>query len=60
MAHNCPDCGLHCHCGGDIDDLLLNQEHFVLGCVHCPHDDDEERWDDDDERKIPEDDGSEC
>ena len=22
MAHECPDCGCQCHCGGDIDDLL--------------------------------------
>jgi hypothetical protein len=22
MAHSCPDCGLLCHCGSDIDDYL--------------------------------------
>lgn len=19
--HSCPDCGVYCHCGGDIDDI---------------------------------------
>lgn len=25
MAHACPDCGLLCHCGGDIDDILWSE-----------------------------------
>jgi hypothetical protein len=36
MAHECPDCGLSCHCNGDIDDCLLNDEEDVIACRHCP------------------------
>lgn len=35
MAHECPDCGLICHCRGDIDDLLLNRDPEVCACTHC-------------------------
>jgi hypothetical protein len=45
MAHECPDCGLICHCNGDIDDLLLNFEKDVNKCCHC----DILKKDDDDE-----------
>lgn len=39
MAHSCPDCGLTCHCCGDIDDLLLNVESDVAICKHCTPED---------------------
>lgn len=35
MAHECPDCGQTCYCGGDIDDCLLNTDDDVIGCTHC-------------------------
>lgn len=35
MAHDCPDCGLLCHCGGDIDDICLDDEDSVARCTHC-------------------------
>jgi len=41
MTHQCPDCGLTCHCGGDIDDLLLDLDKYVNGCTHCAGDDSE-------------------
>lgn len=34
MAHECPECGLMCYCGGDIDDLCLNDEDDVIHCTH--------------------------
>lgn len=52
MAHECPECGLSCHCGGDIDDMLLNNDRYVHGCSHCWNEDepydltDDEDWDD--------------
>ena len=32
MAHECPRCGSCCHCGGDMDDVVV---HDVTDCVHC-------------------------
>ena len=26
MAHTCPDCGLTCYCGGDIDDICFGDD----------------------------------
>lgn len=37
MAHRCNMCGLKCHCGGDIDDLILGENY---GCIHCEDDED--------------------
>lgn len=34
MAHECPECGLMCYCGGDIDDLLMNG---IDEEIHCRH-----------------------
>ncbi len=45
MAHTCPDCGVKCHCCGDIDDLVFGVEY---GCVHCETDGDRDENDDDD------------
>ena len=42
MAHNCPVCSLVCHCSGDIDDMVLNQEKFVASC-RCALRDERER-----------------
>jgi len=46
MAHTCPECGQTCHCGGDIDDLILDFDEDVIGCTHCSDEDMEEYWDD--------------
>lgn len=35
MAHNCPNCGLRCHCGGDIDDLVFTDSEREAFCDHC-------------------------
>lgn len=35
MAHECPECGSQCHCGGDIDDLLLPSRKYESQCEHC-------------------------
>lgn len=45
MAHNCPECYALCHCGGDIDDLLLNCEEDINGCTHsdiCQYEDEDD------------------
>lgn len=31
MAHTCPECGMLCHCGGDIDDLDFGE---AMRCNH--------------------------
>lgn len=33
MAHSCPECDQACYCGGDIDDVLL--EDGEDACTHC-------------------------
>lgn len=40
MAHECPECGQVCYCGGDIDDLLLNGTDEEEMCDHCDGEDD--------------------
>lgn len=57
MAHSCPECGLTCHCNGDLDDLLFAgspEEENCTCCIckqcgdtleFCMCDDD--RWEDD-------------
>lgn len=37
MAHLCPECGMKCHCGGDVDDLC-----FDIASRYCCHCDDDE------------------
>ena len=46
MAHECPDCGMVCYCGGDLDDCCNNFEEDVMHCFHnCPQDSyDENEW----------------
>ena len=34
MAHECPECGLLCHCNGDIDDCMFNFDDDVNNCTH--------------------------
>lgn len=34
MAHECPGCGLICHCDGDISDLLFCEDERE-NCDHC-------------------------
>ena len=34
MAHECPECGMQCHCGGDIEDCCNNYEEDVINCQH--------------------------
>jgi len=38
MAHECPECGLTCYCGGDIDDICWGEQTGY--CKHCDEDDD--------------------
>lgn len=42
MAHNCPDCSYTCHCGGDIDDMVMDGTKEEQHCTHCPDEDDGE------------------
>ena len=35
MAHECPTCGLQCHCGGDIDDMVLPSRKHESRCDCC-------------------------
>lgn len=44
MAHTCPECGMVCHCGGDIDDICFGEADEF--CSHCAHDEDND-WEDD-------------
>jgi len=34
MAPECPECGVICHCNGDIDDCLNNFEDDQNRCTH--------------------------
>lgn len=47
MAHECPECGMLCHCGGDIDDLVFTSTRYELMCKHC--DDKDEKPEDSEE-----------
>jgi len=52
MAHECPDCGMRCHCGGDIDDIVFDDNKYSKGCCCCeskylPDDDDDNHCDGD-------------
>jgi hypothetical protein len=49
MAHTCPECGVLCHCGGDIDDCEMDGTEDQMQCSHC---DDEDRVCDDDPQEI--------
>jgi coenzyme F420-reducing hydrogenase gamma subunit len=48
MAHECFDCSAVCHCGGDIDDMVMSGTSEELRCTHdCTDDDYEEMWGED-------------
>jgi hypothetical protein len=49
MAHTCPECGLLCHCGGDIDDCEFDGTPEQDACSHC---DDNDRECDDDPTEL--------
>jgi len=34
MAHSCPECGVLCYCGGDIDDLCFDDSDEQMCCTH--------------------------
>lgn len=38
MAHECPKCGMKCHCNGDIDDLLIYDEPNCNCCEYSLED----------------------
>jgi hypothetical protein len=46
MAHECPDCTTVCHCGGDIDDMLMNDTTEERACTHFRRCKPEEVYDD--------------
>lgn len=54
MAHTCPECGLLCHCGGDIDDCEFDGTPEQLNCSHCDeNDDDRPESEDEDSQPTP-------
>lgn len=38
MAHSCPICDSYCTCGGDIDDMQLDETEYTINCTHCTDD----------------------
>ena len=46
MGHFCPDCGMSCHCHGDIDDIIFDRLP-TGGCDCCAFRDDDDGCDDD-------------
>lgn len=55
MGHSCPDCGCACYCGGDIDDVILDDTPEQSRCTCCDEDrhvgdDDEDDWRDDEDQ----------
>lgn len=45
MAHECPECGLLCHCNGDIDDICFGESDECKCCIDKLDDDDYEDGD---------------
>lgn len=49
MAHECPECGMSCHCNGDIDDISFGEDPNCIcsssewGCGK--YDGEEDEWD---------------
>lgn len=48
MSHSCPECGMACHCSGDIEDHDTGEE-YVGSCTCCFED-----------RRDPEEDDNDC
>ena len=44
MAHECPECSMLCHCGGDIDDMNFGVSDTYCSCCDSDEDDD---WNED-------------
>ena len=39
MAHSCSECYSTCYCGGDIDDILFDDDsEEAMECTYCPVD----------------------
>ena len=57
--HSCPECGMTCHCGGDIDDLHWGEKWSCIcqnTCGSYIHEDDDDYgycWDDETEYTGP-------
>jgi hypothetical protein len=49
MAHYCPDCGMICRCGGDLDDIVFFDFDLDEICTHCDFEESDalDEWDDD-------------
>ena len=47
MAHECPECGYLCHCGGDIDDISFGESDECTCCINKVDDDNEYEDDED-------------
>lgn len=48
MAHDCPECGMQCHCNGDIDDINFGESDECKCCIDKLYgDNDEEDYEDD-------------
>jgi len=49
MAHECPECGYSCHCGGDIECCNYGYSEYAAACSHCDgldySADDDDHWD---------------
>ncbi len=60
MAHECPICGMICHCNGDIDDICIDLEEDVLACIHCQDCDNDIDCCPYDEPNCPDCDGCDC
>ncbi len=48
MAHSCPECDQVCHCGGDIDDCILDGDSSQMNCTHYLQCEKESDYDEDD------------
>ncbi len=35
MSHECPECGVTCRCGGDLDDYCFSGTRYEMQCTHC-------------------------
>lgn len=51
MAHTCPNCGMLCHCGGDIDDICFGEADEFCTC--CYEDEEDDSYDDCDDPDHP-------
>ena len=51
MAHDCPDCGMQCHCNGDIDDINFGESDECICCIdkYDDHPEDDDMFDEDED-----------